>query len=163
MPRHVDGFLLVDAWCEAPRNLADSADGSSVVTALDSSAGDRPKSIAVVAWLFIAVGAVGSVTGFVRFFQSVPAEGWSALDTHDVLDFVYASTSLLAALVAGAFLLRRHAWTRWLLVAWMAFHIVLSAMHSTSQLLVHVVLFAPVTWILFLRRTSAWLAGREDR
>jgi hypothetical protein len=126
---------------------------------MKSPAGQRPKSLAIVAWLFIAVGAAGLVSSVVRLFQSVPAEGWSALGAHDVLDFVYASVSQLAALVAGAFLLRRHAWARWLLVLWMAFHVVLSAMHSTSELCVHVALFAPLTWILFCRRASAWLAA----
>ena len=34
------------------------------------------------------------------------------------------------AIVCGVFLLRGHNWARWLALAWIAFHVVLSAFHA---------------------------------
>jgi hypothetical protein len=52
-------------------------------------------------------------------------------------------------------LLRGYPWARWLLAGWMAFHIVLSALHDMETLLVHVALFAPILYLLFRPRPEA--------
>lgn len=62
----------------------------------------------------------------------------------------------LASVVAGVFMLRGHNWARWLLVAWMAFHIVLSALHSALQLLIHVAIFSVILFFIFRRPASAY-------
>jgi hypothetical protein len=100
-------------------------------------AGSRPRSITVIGWIFIAIGAVGIVRDGLALRASPLGELGPAL------------ASGLLALVGGAGLLRGAGWARWLLVAWMGFHIVLSALHSAERLVVHIVLFAPILYFLF--------------
>lgn len=108
----------------------------------------RPISVTIVAWLFVVVGVVGLVRDALELLEDSSA----AFDVHAAS----ASASHLAALVGGAFLLSGRAWARWLLVAWMAFFLVLSAMHGFTQLLVHCGIFAPILFVLFLPRASAF-------
>jgi hypothetical protein len=58
--------------------------------------------------------------------------------------------------VAG--LLYRYNWARWLLVVWMAFHIVLSALHSLAEVLIHCVLFTAILYLLFRRQSEPYFA-----
>lgn len=69
--------------------------------------------------------------------------------------------SHLAALVSGLFMLRGHNWARWLLVAWLVFHIVIGALHGWFQLLTHVVIFSVFLFFLFRRNASEYFA-RSD-
>jgi len=101
----------------------------------------RPISVTGVAWLFIAVGTIG-------FFYHSPELLRLQKDA-----FVIELTELLA-FVAGLFMLRRQNWARWLAVAWMAFHVVLSALPPIHGLVVHVILFAGITYLL-LRADAA--------
>jgi hypothetical protein len=64
-------------------------------------------------------------------------------------DGTWASLVGLLALVAGAYMLRAANWARWLAIAWIAFHVVLSAFHSVSQLLFHALLCAVFAYFLF--------------
>ncbi len=121
----------------------------------------RPRSITILGWLFIAVGAGGLVAGSWRYIQALSASA-GGIDRHETLDYAYAAASQILALAGGAFLLRGRRWARWALVVWMAAHVVLSAMHATEQVLVHCALFAPIGYFLFRRRASAFLAGRDD-
>jgi len=45
----------------------------------------------------------------------------------------------LLAIIGGAFLLMGRNWARWLILAWMAFHVVVSAFHSISECVAHLV------------------------
>ena len=110
----------------------------------------RPISITIVGWLFVAVGAVG-LAGQVR--RLLDGEEFD----HDM---AYASASELASVLGGAFLLGGRNWARWLLVAWMVFHIVLSALHDVPKLLVHAAIFAPIFYVLFRARASEFLRCR---
>lgn len=59
-------------------------------------------------------------------------------------------------------MLRGWNWARWLLVVWLAYHVVLSALHSVFEVAVHGFLFGVIAYFLFrtpanafFRRTSA--------
>ena len=69
----------------------------------------------------------------------------------------------LLAIVAGAFLLRGHNWARWLLIAWMAYHVALSAFHSPLELVVHVVFLVAIAWLLFRPDASAYFRGARAK
>src|SRR5262249_39079375 len=60
------------------------------------------------------------------------------------------------AIVCGVFLLRGSNWARWLLLAWIAFHVVLSAFHNVFELAMHSLLLVVVAYCLFRPRTSAY-------
>jgi len=101
----------------------------------------RPISVTAIAWLFIAIGTV-------TFVYHSPGLLHPHLD-----DFLIEFTELLA-LIAGLFMLRRQNWARWLAVAWMAFHVVLSAFPPFRGLVIHVLIFGGITYLL-LRRDAA--------
>jgi hypothetical protein len=95
----------------------------------------RPISVTGVAWLFIVVGTV-------TFVYHSPG----LLHPH-ADDFLVEFTELLA-LVAGLFMLWRQNWARWLALAWMGFHVVLSAFPPFQGLVVHILVFGGITYLL---------------
>ena len=80
----------------------------------------RPLAVTAVACVYLAVGAMVFATHF-----------------RDLLtlqqDAVWVELTEFLAIVCGAFMLRGHNWARWLAVAWMAFHVVLSASNALSS------------------------------
>jgi hypothetical protein len=97
----------------------------------------RPLAVVVIACLYILVGTVGLVHHFpphVRFHQD---------------DFWIEPTELLA-IIAGVFMLLGHNWARWLAVAWLAFHVAIS-WPVARQMIVHTLMLAAFTWLLFRR------------
>ena len=96
--------------------------------------GSRPIPVLIVAVLYLAVGSVGFVAHFHEF--SAPDGIWIAL------------TEFLA-FVSGVFLLFGRNWARWLAVAWIAFHVALSAFNSVRETAVHAVFLALIAWLLF--------------
>ncbi len=95
----------------------------------------RPVSVTILAVVYILVGT----SGFVFHFR----ESWP----FHLSGIAIESTELLAIL-GGAFLLQGRNWARWLVLAWMAFHVILSVTDPLPKLAVHVALFAVVAWIL---------------
>jgi hypothetical protein len=56
-------------------------------------------------------------------------------------------------------MLRGHNWARWLLVAWIVFHIVVGALHGWIPLLTHVVIFSVILSFLFRRTASEYFSS----
>ena len=105
----------------------------------------RPISVVIVACLYIAVGALGFAFHF-RESLAHPHEG------------VWIELTELLALLCGIFLLRGHNWARWLAVAWMAFHVVLSVSHL-REFAIHCVLLAVIAWLLFRAEAGRYFRG----
>ena len=76
-------------------------------------------------------------------------------------DLIWVFGTELLAVVAGVFLLRGRNWARWLLVAWMGFHVALSALHPGHELAVHGLLTAVVVYFLFRAPASEFFRGEE--
>jgi hypothetical protein len=112
----------------------------------------RPLSITLIGWLFIVTGGVGLVYHFTEINIQHSLEG----------DTVWICSVRLLAVVGGVFLFYGFNWARWLLVAWMGFHIVLSALHSLQEFLVHSLLFGAILYFLFRSRASAYFRRRRD-
>ena len=121
----------------------------------------RPHTITAVAWLFIVVGAVGLLKDIWPLVTPSAAQQLAKLRADGLADIVPAWTSRVLAIVGGMALLRGHNWARWLLVAWMVSHIVLSLFHPLSELVVHVAVFAPLQFLLFRRSTGPWFHGGD--
>ena len=95
-----------------------------------------PLPVVVVALLYLAVGVLGIAYHFRSLLR------WQQ-------DSVWAVSTEFLAVVIGVFLLRGQNWARWLAVAWMAFHVVVSAFNSLAQAAVHVAFLVPIAWALF--------------
>jgi hypothetical protein len=106
----------------------------------------RPLSITILAGVYILVGAMGF---FYHFRQTLPLHRDGAL---------ILVTELLA-FVAGVFLLRGRNWARWLALAWMGFHVILTAFVPLVPFLMHCVFLAAIAWILLRPPARQYFRG----
>lgn len=99
----------------------------------------RTLAVTILAWVYIAMGTIG-------FLYHLPE-----LHANNALQFdgVWIELVRLLAVLAGAFMLRGHNWARWLALAWIALHVVVSAFHSLPQFAIHCVFCAIIAWLLF--------------
>jgi len=107
----------------------------------------RPRSITIISWLFIAAGSIGLLYHLSEFSSRF---GYG---------LIAISLLRLIAILAGVFMLRGCNWARWLLAAWMAYHVVLSAFHSVTELALHTLLFGAIGYFLFRPQSSAYFRG----
>ena len=107
----------------------------------------RPLSITIISWLFIIFGSIALLSG--------------VLPLSDLKSHWYVHLSRLLMIVSGVFMLKGQNWARWLLVVWIAFHIVISALHSPLMLLMHVVIFSVILYFVFRRQSSSYFLVRE--
>jgi hypothetical protein len=99
----------------------------------------RPLSVAILAWLYIGVGAVGSISHLSEF------QARNGFRT----DGVWIELTELSAVLCGAFMLRAYNWARWLALAWMAFHLILSVFDRFHGFAIHCLFSVVIAWVLF--------------
>ena len=114
-----------------------------------SSLRKRPRSITIIAWLFLGAGAIGLVYHATEFRAQHPFE----------YDVIWVCIVRLLAILSGLFVLRGSNWARWLLLVWLAYHVILSAFHSLSELAMHSLLLCVVAYFLFRQQASAYFRG----
>ncbi len=112
---------------------------------------ERPRSITIIGWIFIVFGSIALLTSLLEIFNTATAQRGAYLKGHWMIPVVR-----LLALLAGVFMLYGYNWARWLLVVWLAYHVVLGAFHSPLELVIHSLLFAVVLYFLFRRQASAY-------
>ena len=105
----------------------------------------RPLSVTIIGFVYIAVGVVGLAYHAREAFQ-YPGP-WIVL-----VRFL--------AIVSGVFMLRGHNWARWLAVAWIAFHVILSAFNSLPEFAMHAVFCAVIAWLLFRPQSARYFRLR---
>jgi hypothetical protein len=101
----------------------------------------RPFGVTFLGWLFIAVGAVG-----VAYHVKDGFDRWSVL----------IAAVRIIAIIGGIFLLKGRNWARWLLLAWLAFHVFVGALHSPSNAISHFVLLAVIAYFLLTPPASSY-------
>lgn len=102
----------------------------------------RPFEVTATGCLFIVVG----LAGLVYHLAERPLDHWVVL----------ISIIQIIAVGGGVFLLMGHNWARWLLLAWLAFHVVVSAFHSLSEFMPHVALLMIIGYVLLRPATSKY-------
>lgn len=100
------------------------------------SANARPLPVTLLACVYILIGTGGFVFHFNELLARHP-------------DAVAIEVTELVGLLAGAFMLRGQNWARYLALAWIAFHVALSAFHPLVELGVHSLFLVVIVWILF--------------
>jgi uncharacterized membrane protein len=98
-----------------------------------------PLPVIVISALIMLTGAFGLYGGWLNFTAHTASQKEALLVT---------GVNLLGIL-AGVFMLRGRNWARWLAVAWMAFHVVISFGHPLQQLIVHSILLVLFAYGLF--------------
>jgi hypothetical protein len=113
----------------------------------------RPLAVSILSCLFIVTGIVGLGRHLADYKATQPFQ----------YDLVWILIVELAAIVCGAFMLRGANWARWLALAWMGFHVVLSFFHSLREVVVHGLLFALIAYFLFRADARAYFSppGRD--
>lgn len=109
----------------------------------------RPIAITSLSWLYIAVGVLGTAGHYGNFWTHKPT----------VSEFAWITTLGAAAIIAGAFMLRGHNWARWLALAWMAAHVVISVFHPLQELIVHCALLVLFSYLLFRREARMYFSA----
>ena len=113
------------------------------------NANKRPTSVTILACVYLAVG----VGGFAVHFRELLAR-------HP--DAVGIEVTELTAIVCGVFLLRGQNWARWLALAWIAFHVILSAFHAIPELVIHAAFCALFAWLLFRPEAARYFRGTQS-
>ncbi|MBV8811190.1 MAG: hypothetical protein JO033_21185, partial [Acidobacteriaceae bacterium] len=98
-----------------------------------------PLSVILIGCLYVVVGVIALAFHLAEFKPQHPFQ----------YDIVWIVLTELTAILSGIYLLRGSNWARWLAIAWMAFHVVLSIFHPWSELLVHTLLFIAIAYFLF--------------
>ena len=109
---------------------------------------NRPITITSLSWLYIAVGALGTAAHYGNFWTQKPM----------VSEFVWITLLGAAAILAGVFMLRGHNWARWLALAWMAAHVVISVFHPLNELIIHCSLLVLFSYLLFRREAREYFS-----
>jgi hypothetical protein len=98
--------------------------------------------------VYLAVGAIGFAYHFRQLLAFQHDSGWAEL------------TEFLA-IVSGVFMFRGHNWARWLALAWIAFHVILSAFHSFHEFAIHGFFCAVIAWILFRSEAARFFRSAQ--
>src|SRR5262245_57386099 len=88
--------------------------------------------------------------------------GHAGVTGHDLIDVALVEVTSLAALLSGLFMWRGANWARWLCIAWMAFHVVISMGHERLQLIVHAFWLVVLTVVLFWPSANAFFRERRN-
>lgn len=106
----------------------------------------RPLGLTILGCVYAAVGA----GGFAAHFSALGRDLWR--------EGVPIEATELLALISGVFLLRGRNWARWLALAWIAFHVILSAFHNWSELAAHCAFCAIIAWVLFRPQAAQYFS-----
>jgi uncharacterized membrane protein HdeD (DUF308 family) len=108
----------------------------------------RPLSVILISLLFIISGIAGIIYHFDELHEL-------AEEPHEIGVLLVR----ILAIVGGIFILRKQSWARWLLVAWIAYHVYLSFYHSPVQVAVHIGFQILVLVALFNSRANQYFRG----
>jgi hypothetical protein len=109
----------------------------------------RPIPVTILAWLFIIGGFASTIYHLVKS----PRDRWA---------FPISLVGIIA-IVGGIFLLKGASWARWLLLVWLAFHVLISALNSLSQALPHFVLLVVIAYFLLTPPASDYFKSPNTR
>jgi hypothetical protein len=112
----------------------------------------RPLTVIIVSCLLIASGAIGLVYHLSDFRISKPFQS----------EIAWISLVRILAIVSGVFMLLGKNWARWLALAWITFHVVISFYHSLQQVVVHGLLLLLFAYCLYRPEARAYFKPQED-
>ena len=104
----------------------------------------------IVAWLYIAVGAIGFAY---RLYLGIASGEF-------LRDGILIALFELIALVSGVFVLRGANWARWLALIWMAFHVLIN-LGSVQMVAGHTLFLIAIGYCLLNRRAKDYFQAQE--
>lgn len=112
----------------------------------------RPLAVTVVGWLLTATGLIELAF---HLAQVKPQQRFQS-------DIFWMVVVGLAAIVGGIATLQGRNWGRWLALAWIGFHVILSFFHSWQQVAVHALIFVLLAYLLFRSESAAFFRARAS-
>ena len=109
----------------------------------------RPFEVTILGWLFIAVGIVTTAHNL-----------WTGRMDRWMVLIVFVE---MIAVVGGMYLLQGANWARWLLLAWLAGHVVAVAFDPSRYLLSHVVLLLIIGYVLLRPPVSTYFHRSQHK
>jgi hypothetical protein len=113
---------------------------------------NRPIPVIIVSVLFILTGCIGFIYHVKEFFEPIDK----------LYELIWVLVLRILAVVCGLLLFLGINWARWLAVAWLLYHIVLSIRHSTIEVITHIILFIIVIILLYLPVSTAYFKIKTD-
>lgn len=113
---------------------------------------NRPIPVIIVSILFILTGCIGFAYHVKEFFEP----------NDNLYELVWVLLIRILAIVCGFLLFQRVNWARWLAIAWMFYHIILSAFHSISAMITHTVLLIIISVLLYHPVSNAYFIINKD-
>jgi hypothetical protein len=113
------------------------------------NANKRPVTVLIIACMYIAVG----ILGFGYHLREL-------LELQN--DSVWVELTELGALACGVFLLRGQNWARWVAVAWIALHVIVSVLNTFHGIVVHSLLFILIAYPLFRPEAARYFRGPQE-
>jgi len=105
----------------------------------------RPLSVTLISCLFIAAGAMG-ITYHAAELKHITTNP----------EMILVLVVRLLAIVGGLFALRGAFWARWLLVMWIAYHVIISFFHTGTELIMHLVIMVITIVALFHPKANTY-------
>jgi hypothetical protein len=113
----------------------------------------RPIPVIIVSLLFILTGCVGFAYHINDF----------AKPNENSYELIWVLFLRILAVACGLLLFFGINWARWLAIAWLASHVIVSAFNSLSEMLAHIVLLILVSFLLFLPASSKYFKTRNKK
>jgi hypothetical protein len=111
----------------------------------------RPPSVTAIGILFVAVGVLGLAYHSGELTLKDPFHN----------NAVWILLVRFLAIVGAVFLLAGANWARWFLLVWLAYHVLLSALHTPLKLVIHTLLLGVIAYVLFRRPASRYFRTRK--
>jgi len=112
-----------------------------------------PLPVIIVSVLFVIAGCVGFIYHFKEFFDP----------NTTLYETLWIQFIRILAIVCGLLLLLSINWSRWLAIAWLLYHIIISAFNSKSEMVAHIVFLVAVVVLLYLPKSSAFFQKKTNQ
>jgi hypothetical protein len=103
----------------------------------------RPAPVLAIATLYLLVGVIGFIAHFPELLARHP-------------DAPAIEITELLAVVCAVFLFLGRNWARWLALAWIVFHVVISFTDPVGKLAAHIIFCILIAWALFRPASGQW-------
>ena len=125
----------------------------------------RPTSIAVIAWILIAMGGISLITSTISLNNPITKELTGRSPLPIPLQYTIMYLGLIITLVSGIAMLRGQNWARLLYVAWSIIGFVIGIVTSPMKpaMIPGLALFLIVAFFLFRPKANEYFAGTAAR
>ena len=113
---------------------------------------NRPIPVIIVSIVFILAGCIGFIYHVRELFEP----------NDKLYELIWVLLLRILSVVCGLLLFLGINWARWLAIVWLLYHVILSALHSTSEMLTHIVLLIIISVLLYHPASNAYFKIKTD-